>query len=353
MLYHLVNGSSPYSLELYNFFSRYKESFNVSMTFVLYSKSTIENKGITIINLSSFLDFVKLFMSFTKKDIVVLHSFFHPYFYLLAAVFFWKLKLITWVIWGGDLYIYAKNPKLLPIKYKIYDSFRKFSIKRFKYIAVEGDSSDYLMAKSHYKIVVYNYIKLLYPLDWSAKQYYSVKSNPEHFKILLGNSADPSNNHIDLLTQLSKFSKEDIVLFIPLSYGGNPEYINSVQCVGKQLFGNKFVPLTQMMKKESYIELLSNIDCVIFGHDRQQGLGNIRLLIMMGKKIFIKSNNSSNEYLKRLGIKYYFTEDIVNLSLDQLKSYPEQEAERNISMLEKEYSDDNVLKNWQNFIISY
>lgn len=350
MLFHLVDSKSPYSLELYNFFSRYKESFNTDMTFVSYSRNVIEEKGIQIVYITSFLDFLKLFANFKKEDRVIFHSFFHPYLYLLSVTFFWKLHLITWVIWGGDLFLYAKRTERLPIKYRIYDVFRKFSIRRFRYVAVEGDKVDYLLAKSYYNITKDSFIKLLYPLDWSAKQFFSVRENPKPFKVLLGNSADPSNNHIELLTLLSKHESEDIVLYLPLSYGGNLEYVNSVISLGKQLFGEKFVPLVKMMDKKSYIEFLSDIDCVIFGHDRQQGLGNIRLLIMMGKKIFIKSNNSSNDYLKELGIQYYFTEDIANLSFDQLKCYSTQQAENNITMLEKEYRDENVLKNWQNFI---
>ncbi len=350
MIYHIVDTSSPYSLELYNFFSQNKDSFNDKMVFVTRSNTKIDEKSIHIIYLKSFFDYIKLFVKFSKQDIVIFHSFFDPYLYLLSSVFFWKLKLITWVIWGGDLFIYANKTERLPIKYRIYDIFRKFSIRRFRYVAVEGDKVDYLLAKSYYNITKDSFIKLLYPLDWSAKQFFSVRENPKPFKVLLGNSADPSNNHMELLTLLSKHESEDIVLYLPLSYGGNLEYVNSVITLGKQLFGEKFVPLVKMMDKKSYIEFLSDIDCVIFGHDRQQGLGNIRLLIMMGKKIFIKSNNSSNDYLKELGIQYYFTEDIANLSFDQLRCYSTQQAENNITMLEKEYRDENVLKNWQEFI---
>lgn len=43
---------------------------------------------------------------------------------------------------------------------------------------------------------------------------------------------------------------------------------------GKELFGEKFIPLTEFMTFEKYLEFLGSIDIAIFAHKRQQAMGN-------------------------------------------------------------------------------
>ena len=47
-------------------------------------------------------------------------------------------------------------------------------------------------------------------------------------KILVGNSGNESNNHIDIYYKLKDFNLKERKVISPLSYGGSIKYINNV-----------------------------------------------------------------------------------------------------------------------------
>ena len=110
------------------------------------------------------------------------------------------------------------------------------------------------------------------------------KRAPFPVNILLGNSATPTNRHKSALDALSRFANEDIKIYAPLSYGDDA-YRDEVISYGRELFGDKFVPVTEFMERSEYISFLTKISIGVFNYDRQQGLGNIHLLMRMGAKV--------------------------------------------------------------------
>src|SRR5690606_3405679 len=96
--------------------------------------------------------------------------------------------------------------------------------------------------------------------------------------ILVGNSADPSNNHLEILDKLLPYKDADIQIYTPLSYG-DQDHAKLVSEYGKKLFSEKFSPVTDFMKEENYLNFLCSIDIAIFNHKRQQGMGNITTLL--------------------------------------------------------------------------
>ncbi|MBV7316379.1 TDP-N-acetylfucosamine:lipid II N-acetylfucosaminyltransferase [Shewanella sp. NIFS-20-20] len=87
--------------------------------------------------------------------------------------------------------------------------------------------------------------------------------------IVLGNSADVSNRHIDMMAQLLEL-KHDIRILCPLNYAGDAEYIHRVIEYGQQHFGDRFFALTQLLSNQEYYYLLSLCDGLILAHKRQQ-----------------------------------------------------------------------------------
>ncbi|MCQ2386818.1 MAG: TDP-N-acetylfucosamine:lipid II N-acetylfucosaminyltransferase, partial [Clostridia bacterium] len=84
------------------------------------------------------------------------------------------------------------------------------------------------------------------PLDPRNKpwhEYISPSDHPGETRILLGNSANPSNCHEQGLKLLKAYANENIRIICPLSYGGPQEYAEKTAALGKELFGAKFVPL--------------------------------------------------------------------------------------------------------------
>ena len=119
--------------------------------------------------------------------------------------------------------------------------------------------------------------------------------------ILVGNSASFENNHLELFELLAgSFDLEGRKLVTPLSYG-NPWYAEKVIAEGHRLFGDQFVPLTDFLPKEQYIEILDSCGHVFMNHLRQQALGNICIMMLKGAKIYLNPINPLYAWLTDKG----------------------------------------------------
>ncbi len=160
--------------------------------------------------------------------------------------------------------------------------------------------------------------------------------------ILLGNSADPSNNHVDVLKQLSRIGVADKKVFVPLSYGGNPNYIKFVIEEGKRYLGENFMPITDFLNHKQYSELLSNCGFLIFNHLRQQGVGNIIMLGYRGSKIFLNEKSPVFSYYRSLGMHIYSTQKIDEKAL--FENLTEAQVVENQRIFIENYSNTVVME---------
>ncbi|QEJ95415.1 hypothetical protein FUT79_09485 [Treponema phagedenis] len=296
-------------------------------------------------NVYSFFSILKIFLFAKKNDRFVIHNYTHPYLYLSTACMCWKLKKIAWKIWGGDLYWYNSPKK--NIKYKCYELFRKFTIKRFGYI--NAGAFEYNLAKEYYNIMGQNF-EAMYPRSFFN---FSIIKNSQYISILIGNSRAPQNEHIDALELLSKFKNENIKVYVPLSYGKCPEgYVESVNARGKTLFGDKYIAITDMMDLKNYQEFLSKIDIMVCNHNIQQGWGNLLVLLKFQKKVFIRRGISTEFDFTLHGLKFFFTDDIENMSFEEFKYFSQQDGELNESIITKMFSDETLVEQWNNFFIN-
>jgi hypothetical protein len=252
-------------------------------------------------------------------------------------------KKMVWVYWGGDIYICQKPNKTL--SEKIYEQFRKILIRRIKYIAgfLPGD---FELIKKWYKTNA-TYIPIIYPLpvkiDFSLQ---NRKNTKESTQILIGNSADPSNNHIEALSLLVKFKNEPINIICPLSYGGTKEYIENVIKTGCELFHEKFVPLTQFLPADEYNLILQKTDIAIMCHNRQQGLGNMLPLLSNSCKVFVKPNVTTFSYFQNIGITIFSIQKIKNLNFTEFISFNSQWAKKNTEIIKEYFNDSTFVYLW-------
>jgi len=125
-------------------------------------------------------------------------------------------------------------------------------------------------------------------------------SNPGR-DILVGNSASFENNHLELFELLAeRFDLEGRRLIVPLSYG-NPWYAEKIAAAGQRLFGSQFVPLTDFLPKDEYIDLLGSCGHVFMNHLRQQALGNICIMMLKGSRIYLNPANPLHGWLTKKG----------------------------------------------------
>ena len=122
----------------------------------------------------------------------------------------------------------------------------------------------------------------LYPSSVNKEQLKKLVDNSEKkyhntVNILVGNSATKTNNHIEVLNWLSRFKKNNIKIYCPLSYG-DKGYASEVAEYGRKMFGDKFVPVLNYMKSDEYSVFLNKMDIAVFNNNRQQATANIEIL---------------------------------------------------------------------------
>lgn len=289
--------------------------------------------------LNKFTSLLRLVWSLNKADKIILHALFNPYIVILLALMPWTLGKCYWVIWGGDLYSYKLAERTT--KWRINEFFRRIVIGRIGYITTTVPG-DYEKAKHWYGVNSIYIQNIIYPSHIArCFDSYLCNVNKEgRTFVQIGNSADLSNNHEDIIERLSKLKYDKITYFCPLSYG-DEFYAKKVIKYGKEMLGKFFYPITKFMSFDEYNQYMSCIDVAIFNHDRQQAMGNIIGLVSLGKKVYVKSTTTTYNYLLNLGINVYATDkDIV------LESIPFEIAKKNIVVANNFFTIEKLKDDW-------
>jgi hypothetical protein len=163
------------------------------------------------------------------------------------------------------------------------------------------------------------------------------EKNDDVTRIQVGNSADCANNHFEIFESLLKYKNENVEIYCILSYGEKPWSVGWTKKVmnrGKELFGAKFIPVTEFMNYDSYIEFLGIIDIAIFAHKRQQAMGNTISLLGLGKKVYLRSDITSWELFNNLGVNVFDVKDV------DISKLAEAEKVNNIRLIREHFSKE-------------
>lgn len=266
-------------------------------------------------------------------DKIILHSLID--FKVIQALFLspWLLKKCYWAIWGGDLYVYqlGKRDK----RWHIKEFFRRPVIKNMGHLVtyIPGDvdlARKWYGAKGEYHECLMYLSNTYRALDIPSIQGDTVN-------IQIGNSADSSNNHFEILDKLLPFKNKNIKIYAPLSYG-DQAHAKKVISKGKELFSEKFIALTEFIPFEQYLQFLGSIDIAIFNHERQQAMGNTITLLGLGKTVFIRSDTTQWQFFKNKNIKVY---DSIKLD-----SIDKKEHLDNIRKVKEYFSEETLIKQY-------
>ncbi len=250
---------------------------------------------------------VGMITAMNKADKIILHGLFNNHLFYLLAMQPWLLKKCYWVMWGGDLYIHEAPFK--DWRWKKNELFRHYIFKRMGHF-ITYIKGDYELARKWYGAKGEYHHCLMYPSN-VYKECSLPKKSGTAINILVGNSADPTNNHEEIFDKLTAYQQENIQIFCPLSYGPI-DNAKRIAKLGRELFGEKFKPLLDFMPFEKYLELLGQIDIAVFAHKRQQGMGNTITLLGLGKKFYMRSDITPWAMFDELGVKVF---DLRNLDL--------------------------------------
>ena len=287
-------------------------------------------------NFGQVIGMLKLIQLMHATDKIVLHGLFNLKVILLLFLMPWLLKKCYWVMWGGDLYVYQLGEKNW--KWRVREFLRRPVIKNMGHLVtyISGDvelARQWYGAKGEYHECLMYLSNVVDPDIIQAAQAGLEEHKGQN--ILVGNSADPSNNHIEALEKLLPYKDENIKIFVPLSYG-DQEHAKKVIETGKAWFGDKFVPLTSFMAFDEYLKFLKSIDIAIFNHKRQQAMGNTITLLSMGKTVYMRTGVSHHDFIVDIGLHI---NDIADLFLVKINK---ENARSNSRVVATYFSKENL-----------
>lgn len=357
MILHFL-GDSPYSNKFIEYVSSNFACQEHKFVFISPNelKYVTQKDNVLEYRRNSFFDSIKIIKSLLKKykpQKIFLHSLSNLNLFpiLLSS----KKVIKYWIVWGGDIYsfvdwnlydietenIIGKSTNKKSIKQRILKCIRKIAIKKLDYIGI--NETEFSIIRKYFNMDAKR-VNFKYPnpaqainTELGVNDSRTLKSSKV---ILLGNSGDPANNHISILRKLKNIDC-DYKVIVPLSYGSNKKYIETVKQCGSELLGERFVPLMNFMSSDEYSKLLSTVDVGMMNHYRQQAAGNLRILLSQGKKVYLNETNPLYHYYTTEGIQLSKIDDCkFNSSI--FEEYSEEVKEQNKKAIEDLYSQDKI-----------
>jgi len=265
-----------------------------------------------------------LLYEMNRNQKIILHSLFNNKLVKLLYLQPWLFKKCYHAMWGGDFYFPEKQ-----------SWFKKQVIKKIGHF-ITYIKGDYELACEWYGATGKYHECFMYPSNL-YKEYEIQQKEHKTINIQVGNSADPTNNHLEVFEKLKNYKDENINIFVPLSYG-NEEYSKEVIEKGQEMFGDKLKPMTEFMPFDKYLEFLGDIDIAIFAHKRQQAMGNTITLLGLGKKVYMRSDITPWELFKDIDVKVFDVDSI------DLELFSEEEKQFNKIKIKEYFSEENYLK---------
>lgn len=185
-------------------------------------------------------------------------------------------KHIGWVIWGGDLYDPIKDKKPMNETFQYIDSIHSIvdgDVELFN--AMYGERPNYVFG---------------YPYPGLYGELPEVKAEEKKAQIVLGNSGEISNNHIEILKVLAgKTDIHNFDLILPVSYNFLPEYEVALNRWVKKLGLEKRVHFVKrFIAPDEYLQIISRSQMLITAHHRQQAVGNLLASLYSGNNTFLR-----------------------------------------------------------------
>lgn len=240
----------------------------------------------------------------------------------------------VWMIWGMELFMtkplssyvsylsdfnrFDKSLSLVRLRWlktRLFNSFNrreqllyKNIIKKFDY-ASTWLSTDFVLAQNINSRI--KHIPFCYYTETTHRISVKSSNNIKINSVLLGNSADPSNNHFEALKFLDKHKYTGEII-CPLSYGGTAVYKKNLLQYGRRIFKNKFIPLTKFLSINEYTKMTSHCDLVWMNHIRQQAAGNIFIAIANNLPVVLNDMSPMRKPLEEVGVTIFGKDIFIN-----------------------------------------
>lgn len=267
-----------------------------------------------------------------------LHGQFNPQVWLALWLNTLPNQRVSWHIWGGDLYEEARS-----WKHRLFYLLRRRAQDRVGHVfATHGDLSVY---RARFSGVPTSTLYFPTRMDPALDNGPVEPRDPESFTVLLGNSGDPSNHHLEALERIARQFGADARVIVPLGYPANNEaYIAKIRAEGEKYFppGNVEL-LTEPVAFDAYLALLRRCDLGYFPFDRQQGIGTLCLLIQCNVPFVLSAANPFHLDLLAAKVPVLFKDK-------KLDRFDARKAQRELAALDKSgiaFFYPNYLPGWR------
>ena len=324
----------------------FKKGEHEVATLGIASDSEEQSAGIECFDPSNLKSCRKLAEKINQSRATVVHGIFFTSQLTMVLNLRAKREKLIWMIWGGDLYNWRSRSS--GVLSRISDYNQKLLRKKMQGVIVSflPDEKVFFDEFDGNSKVYYAH----YPVGYTKDQLESdhVKKTGNTVNFLVGNSANPCLNHIEVLNNLGALKDQDILIHIPLNYGDR-SYGDKVEKHANEVFGTKAICYREKLDIDEYIRLLWQIDVGIFDTERQIALGNIIMLCYMGKKLYFRKNSPLNEYFEKMNVYAGDAGNIKNHTLDELRKNDSIQTEYILSL---EYLEQEKIKTQWNSIFS-
>lgn len=299
-------------------------------------------------------------------------------------------KKIIWLSWGYDLYqSFIGYPAVYPINlykpitqkwtssekevcpYKRGKRLIKKMLSPFQTYKIKKEAKETVRKCINEQDEVLrrvDYISTVLPLEYSLlieKRHIKAKYFPFQYTnfsckedirlvdydkanwILLGNSATATNNHLDILN-LCKKRKIQNTLYLPLAYG-DKSYAEELK---KNINGLNVVYQEEFLSSDIYKMRLMNCRACVFGHLRQQAIGNVIMSLLQGSKVFLYKDSIAYQFFNAEGYTVFTIEDDFFQS-DVDDALDGKEIMKNRQLICEWFSTENVLNRLTNFFDAF
>lgn len=329
-IYHLFTESHHHTRPLLQFFNEFPDDH--SHGFLIFDRFDNFNmyRDINGLELHFFSRNSQLFPWLRSKteifDLLVIHGFLnHTLWELLLENEELRRKTV-WVVFGADLLIH---------QYMLDDPERLAKIESIRRLILKDLHRVLTFTVTEEELVFHKYghMNNLGRYIYCQRYDSSTKLNlsPELNSFLnsglktavVGNSGDPSNNHVQVIQNLHDAGFCGQIL-LPVNYAARGDYIISLKDICANYFPGRYYLLTDHVKNDNYFSILSYCDYFVMGHKRQQAGQHWLYALYRGKPIYGYSNAPFAEELAKKGAYWGDIEhlDFSNEVVDRFRNNP-------------------------------